>query len=115
MTMAELETSVREGARPVVVVLDNGGYGTIRMHQDRDGRPHTATDLGPIDFAAVAEASGALGFRVPGRRGVRGAPCAMPWRHVGRRSSIACSTRPGCPSTSIPEAARVRLTAPGSA
>ncbi len=64
MTMAELETSVREGARPVVVVMDNGGYGTIRMHQDRSGRPHTATDLGPIDFAAVAEASGALGFRV---------------------------------------------------
>ena len=64
MTMAELETSVREGARPVVVVLDNGGYGTIRMHQDRDGRPHTATELGPIDFAAVAQASGAMGFRV---------------------------------------------------
>ena len=64
MTMAELETSVREGARPVVVVLDNAGYGTIRMHQDRAGLPHTATELGPIDFAAVAEASGALGFRV---------------------------------------------------
>ena len=52
MTMAELETSVREGARPVVIVLDNQGYGTIRMHQDRHGRPHTSrTDLGPIDFA----------------------------------------------------------------
>jgi acetolactate synthase I/II/III large subunit len=62
--MAELETSVREGARPVVIVLDNHGYGTIRMHQDRDGRPRVATELGPIDFAAVAEASGALGFRV---------------------------------------------------
>ncbi len=35
MTMAELETSVREGARPVVIVLDNHGYGTIRMHQDQ--------------------------------------------------------------------------------
>ncbi len=64
MTMAELETSVREGARPVVIVLDNRGYGTIRMHQDQEGRPRMATDLGPIDFAAVAEASGALGFRV---------------------------------------------------
>jgi acetolactate synthase I/II/III large subunit len=64
MTMAELETSVREGARPIVIVLDNRGYGTIRMHQDREGRPHTASDLGPIDFAAVAEACGALGFRV---------------------------------------------------
>ena len=64
MTMAELETSVREGARPVAIVLDNGGYGTIRMHQDREGRSRTASALGPIDFAAVAEASGALGFRV---------------------------------------------------
>ncbi len=64
MTMAELETSVREGARPIVVVLDNRGYGTIRMHQDHDGRPRTATELGPVDFAAVAEAMGALGLRV---------------------------------------------------
>ncbi len=64
MTMSELETSVREGARPVVIVLDNQGYGTIRMHQDRAGRPRVATDLGPIDFAAVAVACGALGYRV---------------------------------------------------
>ena len=31
MTMAELETAVREGARVVVVVFDNERYGTIRM------------------------------------------------------------------------------------
>jgi acetolactate synthase-1/2/3 large subunit len=64
MAMAELETAVREGARPVVVVLDDRGYGTVRMHQDRQGRPHVASDLGAIDAAAVAEACGALGFRV---------------------------------------------------
>ena len=64
MTMSELETSVREGARPIVVVLDNQGYGTIRMHQDRAGRPRVGTELGPIDFAVVAAASGALGIRV---------------------------------------------------
>ena len=64
MTMAELETAVREGAHPIVVVLDNRGYGTVRMHQDRHGRAHVASELGPIDVVAVAEACGALGFRV---------------------------------------------------
>ncbi len=95
MTMAELETSVREGARPVVVVLDNQGYGTIRMHQDREGRPRTATDLGPIDFAAVAEASGALGSpRHPDEPSSR-TRFVRPLRPGGRRSSTVGSTRPG--------------------
>jgi acetolactate synthase-1/2/3 large subunit len=64
MTMSELETSVREGTRPIAIVFDNGRYGTIRMHQEREGRTATASDLGPIDFAAVARACGALGFTV---------------------------------------------------
>ena len=34
MTMAELETAVREGARVIVLVFDNERYGTIRMWQD---------------------------------------------------------------------------------
>src|SRR4029079_9139359 len=33
MTMAELETAVREKARVVAIVFDNERYGTIRMHQ----------------------------------------------------------------------------------
>ena len=64
MTMNEIETAVREGATPIVVIFDNRRYGTITMHQARRGSPPVATDLGPIDFAAVAEASGALGLRV---------------------------------------------------
>ena len=70
MTMNELETSVREGAHPIAIVFDNGHYGTIRMHQEREGRAITASDLGPIDFAAVARASGALGFTVTDDDGV---------------------------------------------
>jgi acetolactate synthase-1/2/3 large subunit len=69
MTMAELETAVREKARVIAVVFDNERYGTIRMHQDR--RPGgggevtaIATDLGPMDFAAIARACGARGIRV---------------------------------------------------
>jgi acetolactate synthase-1/2/3 large subunit len=64
MTMAELETAVRMHLRLVVLVLDNERYGTIRMHQDQRGVPApVATDLGPIDFAAVARGLGAHGYR----------------------------------------------------
>ncbi len=65
MTMAELETAVRERLKLTVFVLDNERYGTISMFQSRrsDG-PHIATDLGPVDFAAIARALGANGVRV---------------------------------------------------
>jgi acetolactate synthase-1/2/3 large subunit len=64
MTMAELETSVREGAHPAVIVLDDRRYSTIAMHQAREGRPTGSSELGPVDLAAVARAHGALGFSV---------------------------------------------------
>jgi acetolactate synthase I/II/III large subunit len=65
MTMAELETATREGARIVALVFDNERYGTIRMWQDRRGTGvGVATDLGPIDFATVARGLGARGVRV---------------------------------------------------
>jgi acetolactate synthase-1/2/3 large subunit len=61
MTMAEVQTAVRLGLGAfVVLVLDNGMYGTIAAHQRRQypGRP-VATDLGEADFAAVARGLGA--------------------------------------------------------
>ena len=65
MTMAELETATRESARIIVLVFDNERYGTIRMWQDRRGSGEgVGTDLGPIDFAAVARGLGARGVRV---------------------------------------------------
>ncbi len=65
MTLAELETAVRVGARVVVVVFDNERYGTIRMWQDRRGTGvGVATELGPVDFAAIARACGARGVQV---------------------------------------------------
>jgi acetolactate synthase-1/2/3 large subunit len=65
MTMAELETAVREKAKVIAVVFDNEQYGTIRMHQERRGPgAGLGTDLGPIDFVAVARACGARGVRV---------------------------------------------------
>jgi acetolactate synthase-1/2/3 large subunit len=67
MTMAELETAVREKAKVIAIVFDNERYGTIRMHQDRRGGGDDgaiATDLGSMDFAAIARACGARGIRV---------------------------------------------------
>jgi acetolactate synthase-1/2/3 large subunit len=65
MTMAELETAVREHARVIALVFDNERYGTIRMWQERRGTGQgIATELGAIDFAAAARALGARGVTV---------------------------------------------------
>jgi acetolactate synthase-1/2/3 large subunit len=65
MTMAELETATREHARIIVLVFDNERYGTIRMWQDRRATGEgVATELGSVDFAAIARALGARGVRV---------------------------------------------------
>lgn len=65
MTMAELETAVRERARVIVLAFDNERYGTIRMWQEHRGRGQgVATELGAVDFAAIARAMGARGTRV---------------------------------------------------
>jgi acetolactate synthase-1/2/3 large subunit len=64
MSMMEIETAVREGAHPVVIVFDNQLYGTTALDQVHRGRPTRTSELGPIDLAAVARAHGALGFSV---------------------------------------------------
>lgn len=65
MTMAELETAVREEARVIVLAFDNERYGTIRMWQERRGTGvGVGTELGAIDFAAIARAMGARGVHV---------------------------------------------------
>ncbi len=65
MTMNELETAVREGTRIVAIVFDNERYGTIGVHQERRGTGLAeTTELGPVDFAAVARGMGALGVHV---------------------------------------------------
>jgi acetolactate synthase I/II/III large subunit len=65
MTLAEIETAVRNGLRTVILVFDNQRYGMIRTYQERrPGAAAVATDLGPIDFAGAARALGARGVRV---------------------------------------------------
>jgi acetolactate synthase-1/2/3 large subunit len=59
MAAGELATVAHEGAKTLFVVMDNGQYGTIRMHQARDypGRP-SATKLTNPDFASLARSFG---------------------------------------------------------
>ena len=65
MNGQELATAVQHGASLLVIVVDNGWYGTIRMHQEREfpGRV-SGTRLGNPDFAALARAYGCWAERV---------------------------------------------------
>jgi acetolactate synthase-1/2/3 large subunit len=65
MNGQEFATAVQYGLPVLVVLIDNGMYGTIRMHQERHypGRV-SATELKNPDFAAYARAFGGHGERV---------------------------------------------------
>ncbi len=65
MTGQEFATAVQYGAAAVFVVVNNGMYGTIRMHQERayPGRV-SGTGLANPDFAAYARAFGGFGATV---------------------------------------------------
>jgi acetolactate synthase-1/2/3 large subunit len=65
MNGQELATAVQYGANAIFIVVNNGMYGTIRMHQERNypGRV-SATELKNPDFAALARAYGANGETV---------------------------------------------------
>jgi acetolactate synthase-1/2/3 large subunit len=65
MNGQELATAIQYDAAVIFIVVNNGMYGTIRMHQEREypGRVY-ATDLRNPDFAAYARAFGAHGETV---------------------------------------------------
>jgi acetolactate synthase-1/2/3 large subunit len=62
MNGQELATAVQYNVPVIFVVVNNGTYGTIRMHQERayPGRV-SGTDLVNPDFVALAKAYGAHG------------------------------------------------------
>jgi acetolactate synthase-1/2/3 large subunit len=65
MTGQEIATAAQYGAHFVCVVVNNGLYGTIRMHQEREypNRVSGTTLVNP-DFAAYARSFGADGYSV---------------------------------------------------
>ena len=76
-----------------MLVVNNGMYGTIRMHQERHypGRV-VGTDLVNPDFAAYARAFGAHGARGRAHGGLRGRPRRGARRRPPRRCSSCAST-----------------------
>ncbi|WP_033069004.1 thiamine pyrophosphate-binding protein [Thalassospira australica] len=65
MTLQELSTAQQFGARVIVILVNNGMYGTIRMHQEKNypGRV-SGTDIVNPDFVKLAEAYGVETARV---------------------------------------------------
>lgn len=65
MTGQEFATAVQYDLPVIIIVCDNGIYGTIRMHQEREypGRI-SATELHNPDFVAYAQAFGGFGVKV---------------------------------------------------
>ena len=65
MNCNELATAMQHGAQPIVLVLNNGIYGTIRAHQERNypARVSGTTMINP-DFSALARAYGFHAERV---------------------------------------------------
>jgi acetolactate synthase I/II/III large subunit len=61
----EIATAMQHKANVVILIVNNGVYGTIRMHQERryPGRV-MATDLVNPDMVALAQSFGAFGERV---------------------------------------------------
>ncbi len=65
MNSQELATAVQYGVNIIVIVVNNGMYGSIRMHQEKHypERVH-GTELVNPDFAVLASAYGMAGERV---------------------------------------------------
>lgn len=65
MSAQELATAMQKGARPTILICNNGVFGTIRMHQQREypGRS-SATNLTNPDFVALGHSFGAFAAQV---------------------------------------------------
>ncbi len=65
MNGQELATGVQHGAKSIIVLLNNGMYGTIRMHQEREYPRHVSgSNLQNPDFCALARAYGYTATRI---------------------------------------------------
>ncbi len=98
MSGQEIATALQFGAKPIILVVNNGLYGTIRMHQERDypGRP-VAVELQNPDFAAYAKAFGAHGEVV--ERSADFAPALARARRAGTAAILELRLDPETIST----------------
>jgi acetolactate synthase I/II/III large subunit len=93
MNGQEFATAVQYGLPIIVVIIDNGMYGTIRMHQEREypGRV-SATALRNPDFAAYARAFGGHGETV--RETAEFAPAFQRAASAGKPAILHCFIDP---------------------
>ena len=73
MTGQELATASQHGAKSIVILLNNGMYGTIRMHQEREfpGRM-SGSNLFGTDFCQLAQAYGYQSVKIEQTRQFEG-------------------------------------------
>ena len=65
MNGQELATASQHGGKSIIVLLNNGMYGTIRMHQEREYPSHeSGSRLQNPDFVGLAKAYGYEGVRI---------------------------------------------------
>jgi acetolactate synthase-1/2/3 large subunit len=118
MSGAELATATQYGATPIVILVNNGTYGTIRMHQEREHPERVSgTDLSGADFCRIAEGLGAHAERVT--RSADFLPAFDRARASGRAALIELVTDPEQISTrttitKLREAARRRQAPAGA-
>lgn len=74
MTGNELAVAVQHQLPLIIILSNNGSYGTIRLHQEKffPGR-RIATDLANPDFTRLAQAFGATGIKVTREEEIQGA------------------------------------------
>lgn len=116
MSGQELATATQYGATPVILLFNNGIYGTIRMHQEREHPERVSgTTLGGHDFVRMAEGYGCHAERVTRTEDF---PAALERaRASGRAAVLELATDPEQISsrttiTRLREAARARDAAP---
>ena len=99
MLNSEIATSVRLGARLIVVLLDNGGFGCIERLQRSTGNAsfNNLRADGALDLVAHARSLGALASRVQSTAELEGAMAAA--RGADRTTVILIETDPAASTT----------------
>ena len=99
MTGMELSTIVRYGFNPVIIVLDNKGYGTERLLYAGE---HAFNDIQPWQYHKLPELlGGGTGYEVAHRGPVRRRALAPPWPTRRGMSLIQVHLDPGDCSTAL--------------
>lgn len=116
MSGNELATAMAAGANIKVVVANNRSYSTIRMYQERSfpGRI-SATNLVNPDFAAFANAFGALGLRVDSPEQAAGVVRQALAHHGPCVIDVSCDVEQILPSSTISGIRRAHAAASGLA